>query len=244
MVNHLFVVRPPGRMRKIQLFLVLFAVLHRLHGMDIHVTGGEMGLCFVAEYNRTFLFCWNIAATGALELNARHDARAGIALGMVGDVFELKWFAGIASAPFAGVPVRLAAGFIHNALPEYEYHSDSLRFLVSFDRRRWGVAAGPVFRFSSFFGEQGAFNPDVAVSWSFHTLFIDNEILRLGLRIANFNDFVSRNMGSHFYGLSTLVRLSGRIALVNEVEIRQSGSSVLASNFHGVLYRGGLLFLW
>jgi len=184
--NHMFVVRPPGRFRKIQLFLVLFAVLHRLHGMDVHVTGGKMGLCLVAEYNRTFLFCWNIAATGALELNARHDARAGIALGMVGDVFELKWFAGVASAPFAGVPVRLAASFIHNALPEYEYHSDSLRFLVSFDRRRWGIAVGPVFRFSSFFGEQGAFNPDVAVSWSFHTFFYRQRNSAAGIKDRQF----------------------------------------------------------
>jgi len=229
-------------MRKIQLLLVLFAGLQRLYGMDIQITGGEMELRFVAEYNRTFLFCWNIAVAGALELNVRNDARAGIALGKIGDVFELKWFAGLATAPFASIPVRFAVGYIHNAIPDYEYRSDSLRLLISLERRRWGFTAGPAFRFSSFFGEPSVFEPDM--SWSFHAFFINNEFMRLGLRIANFDDFVSRNMGNHFYNLNILVRLSQRITLVNEIEMQQSGSSVLASNFHGILYRGGLLFLW
>jgi len=224
------------------LFLpVLLAGLHGLHGMDLRITGGELGLRLAAEYNRTFLFCWDVATVGALELNSRHELRAGAALGRAGDVLEARLFAGGAAFPFA-VPLGFAVGYSHNAIPEYEFRSDSLRFLAFFDHGRWGVALGRALRFNSFFGQGVAFEPDW--SWSFHVFFVDNDFLRLGLRVANFDDFVSRSRGNHSFVFNNLVRIMQRIALLNEIEIRQSGSFLLASNFYGLVYRGGLSFLW
>ena len=222
--------------------MVLFAGLHKLHGMDFQITGREMELHFAAEYNRAFLFCWDVAATKTLNLNAKHDVRAGVALGMVGDILELKWFAGGTLAPFANVPVRFTAAYIHNGLPAYGYRCDTLRLVTYFERGRWGVALGPAFRFRSFFGESGIFEP--VLSWAFHVFAVNRDTLRMGAGIANFDDFVSRNMGGHFFNVNVLVRLSPSIALVNELRIYQSGSFVLASNFYGVAYRGGLLFSW
>ena len=228
--------------RILLILLALFAGLHQAHGMDVRITGGKAGLHYVAEYNRALLFCWNVAATKTLDLNSRHDIRAGISLGEAGDVLEIRWFAGGAIAPFANASLRFAVEYLHGGLPEYEYRSDTLRVLTSLDRSRWGLAVGPALRFSSFFGERSIFEP--VLSWSIHAFLVNNGVLRLGLRVTNFTEFVSRNMGDHFLNLNTRVRLSQRIALVNEINIHQSGASVLASNFYGVAYRGGLLFLW
>jgi len=222
--------------------LALLAGLHQAHGMDVRITGGEAGLHYVAEYNRALLFCWNVAATKTLELNSRHDVRVGIALGKVGDVFEIKWFAGGAVAPFSRIPVRFAVEYLYNGLPAFEYKSDTLRIMTSFEHRRWNAAIGPVFRFSSFFGECAIFEPDL--SWSFNVFAINNDTLRLGAGLANFDDFVSRVIGGHFYNINALVRLNQRLALASEVRMYQSGSFVLASNFYGIEFRGGVFFSW
>jgi len=224
------------------LALMLALGTERLHGMGFRISGAELALQYSLEYNRAFLFCWDVSAMGALWLNGRHALRGGIAPGSVGGAFEIKWFAGGETAPFARFPMRFSLDYKHSGLPEFEYRSHSLRLLAGFSRERWGISMGPTFRFSRFFGELGAFEP--ILSFSIHAFFVDNRFLRLGMRIANFNEFATRTMAAHFLSVSALVRLSKRLALVNELEAHQSGSFALAANIYGVVYRGGLVFLW
>ena len=232
-------------MKKILLataILTLTLGMEKLYGIGVEITGRELGLKFALEYNRTFLFCWDISAVGTLRLNNRHSVRGGIAPGSVGETFEVKWFAGGEVAPFASIPIYLGLDYKHNALPGYKYQSRSLRLLASFNQMRWGFSAGPTFRFSTFFEEYTVFEP--ILSFSAHVFFINNEFLCVGLRIANFSEFSSRTMAAHFLNFNTLIRLNERLSLVNEIHIHQSGSFALAANLYGLVYRGGLLFLW
>jgi len=225
--------------------MLVFGLTHgieALHGIDFRVTGVELNLQFAPEYNRTFLFCWDISAIGALALNNRHSLRAGIALGQVGRDFELKLLAGGEAAPFARVPVYFDLAYKYNGIPEFEYRLNSLRFMTSFRQERWGVSLGAAFKFHGFFGEYTTFEP--ALLFSAHAFFIKNESFRFGMNIRNFTEFSPRILDAFSYNFNTLLRLNERVSLINEVELLVSGSGGLAANFYSFVYRGGVLISW
>jgi hypothetical protein len=222
--------------------VVLLLVLQELHGTDIQMTGKELGVYITPEFNRAFLFCWDISAVGALTLNNQYTIKSGLALGTVGINFDIKGFVGGEAAPFADIPVSFGLDYQYNGLPEFENHTHSIVLLASYKRKRAGVSLGHNFRFTTFFGEAAIFEPVFACS--VYVFFINNELLQLGLKASNFDDFTSGNIGAYFLNLNSVIRLNKKISLVNEIEIHQSGSIALASNFYGIVYRGGALFLW
>jgi hypothetical protein len=225
-------------------FLVVFLVVVRnLYGEDLQISDREADFCFAPEYNRAFKFCWDISALGRIKLNGRHTIKAGIAMGAVGTVFEIKGFAGGEAALPVGIPLYIGLSYNYNGLPEYDHHVHSLPLLVSFKAKRVIVAAGMNFRFTSFFGgEPPVFEPIIAAS--IYVAVIDTDFLRLGLKVANFNDFTYGNLGSYFLNLSSVVFLKENLSLINEIELHQSGSIALALNFYGILYRGGVTISW
>jgi hypothetical protein len=221
---------------------ILFLSLNKLHGTEINITGKEACFYVTPEFNRAFLFCWDIAAVGNVTLNERYTIKSGFALGTVGINFDIKGFAGGEAAPFAAVPVSFGLDYQYNGVPEFENHIHSLKLLVSYKRKWAGVSVGHNFRFTSFFGETAVFEPNYACS--VYVFFINNELFRLGLKAANFDEFTVGNIGAYFLNLNSMVRLNEKTSIINEIETRQSGSVALASNFYGIVYRGGVLFSW
>jgi len=227
------------------MLLLVFGLMYgaeTLHGIDLQITSRELNLQFAPEYNRTFQFCWDISAIGALALNNRHNVRAGIALGQIGGNLDVKFFAGGEAAPFARVPVYFGFSYNYNGMPRFEYRLNSLRFLTSYRQERWGVSLGAAFSFHSFFGEYTIFEP--VLLFSANMFFINNESFQFGLHIKNFTDFSPRALDAFSYNFNTLVRLNSRISLVNEIELFFSGSGGLAANFYSFVYRGGVLISW
>jgi len=229
-------------MKKRLSLLILLMALQKLYGMDIQITGKDLGFYLTPEYNRAFNFCWDISAVGSIDLNNRFSLTGGLAMGTTGNVFDIDLFAGGETFFYAGIPIFISLAYKYNGLAEYENHTHSIPLLVSLKLRRVGFSMGPTFRFTSFFGEPPVFEPVLSIS--VYVFLIDNDFLRLGLKAANFDDFTHGNIGAYFLNLNSVVRLNKKLSLVNEVEIRQSGSVALAFNFYGFAYRGGVEFSW
>jgi hypothetical protein len=214
---------------------IILIVVQNLYGVEID-------LCFAPEYNRAFRFCWDISALGRIKLNGQHTIKTGFAMGAVGTVFEMKAFAGGEAALPVGIPIFIGLSYNYNGLEEYDHHIHSLPLLVSFQAKLMSAALGVNFRFVSFLGEPPLFEPILTAS--LYAAIIDTDFLRMGLKIANFNDFTYGNLGAYFLSLSTVVYLIKNLSLLNEIELHQSGSIALASNFYGIVYRGGVTISW
>jgi hypothetical protein len=224
-------------------FLLVFLIAARnLHSADIQISDTETDFLFAPEYNRAFKFCWDISALGRIKLNGRHTIKTGVAMGAVGTVFEMKAFAGGEAALPIGIPLFIGLSYNYNGLEEYDHHSHSLPLLVSFQGKRIDAALGVNFRFVSFLGESPLFEPILTAS--LYVAIIDTHFLRLGLKAANFNDFTYGNLGAYFLNLGTVIYLNENLSLLNELELHQSGSIALASNFYGIVYRGGVTISW
>jgi len=235
-------------MRRMILLLVLAVVVQNLHSLDTQATGdvpvpgGGLGFYFTPEYNRALNFCWALSTVGAVEFNERYTVKSGLALGGAGNTFDIKLFAGGAASLPIGVPLSVSVAYNYNGLPGYEAHSHSILPLVSLAYHRAGVSIGPNFRFTRFFGGQPAFESILA--FGAYVNFITTDYLELGLRIANFDDFIYGNFGSYFLNLYSTVRLNEKLSLVNDIEIHQGGSVALTANFYGIVCRTGVLFSW
>jgi len=224
------------------ILLVFLAVLQKLYSADIQVTGTDAGFYFTPEYNRAYNFCWDISAVGSVTLNDRHVINGGLALGAAGDTFDIKLFAGAETVFYTRIPIYVNLSYRYNGLPEYESHTHSIPLLVSLKWQRIGFYLGPSFRFSSFFGDEPVF--ESMVSLLVYVILFDDEHLRIGLKAANFDDFSIDNFGAYFLNLNSVVRLNEKLSIVNEIEMRQSGSVALTSNFYGFIYRGGVKLKW
>jgi hypothetical protein len=225
------------------IFLAVFLIVMRnLYGEDLQISDTETDFLFAPEYNRAFNFCWDISALGRIKLNGQHTIKAGIAMGAVRTVFEMKAFAGGEAALPVGIPLYIGLSYNYNGLGEYDHHVHSLPLLVSFQGKRLIAALGVNFRFVSFFGEPPLFEPILTAS--IYVAIIDTDFLRLGLKAANFNDFTYGNLGAYFLNLGTVIYLRENLSLLNELELHQSGSIALASNFYGIIYRGGVRISW
>jgi len=221
--------------KKGSLLFILFVVLQNLYGVDLEAY-------FTPEYNRTLRFCWDVSTIGSVNLDNRYTLKTGLALGASGKTFDIKLFTSGEAAPFARFPFYVGLAYQYNGLPEYENHTHSIPLMTSL-RWKWaGFSLGYNFRLTSFFGEPPVF--EQAFLALVYVFLINNKFLRLGVKAANFNDFVSGNFGSYFLNFNSMIRLTKRLSLINEIELHQSGSVALASNLYGLVYRGGAAFTW
>ena len=227
--------------RKAFLFIFLM-VLQKLSGLEVQITAKDLGFYFTPEYSRSLDFCWDISAIGSLELNNRHVIKSGLAMGTTGRVFDIDFFASGETFFNIGIPIYVSLAYKYNGIPGYGNHAHSIPLLISLKWQRAGFSVGPTFRLTSFFGEPVIF--ESVISISVYVIFIDNDFMRLGLKVANFNDFTNGNFSALFLNLNSVMRLGKRLSLVNEIEIRQSGLDGLTSSFYGFVYRGGVGFSW
>ena len=229
-------------MKRKAAFFVFFIIFQKLYGLEIQITAKDLGVYFTPEYNRAFDFCWDISTIGSIELNNRFNTRSGLALGAAGRVFDVDFFAVGETFFDARIPLFISLAYKYNGLPEYGNHTHSIPLLVSFKGRRAGITMGPNFRLTSFFGGPPVYEPVMSVS--VYMILVDNDFLRLELKSANFDNFTSGNFGAYYLNLNGVIRLSEKLSMIHEVEIRQSGGAALTSNFYGFVYRGGIKFSW
>jgi hypothetical protein len=227
--------------RSIFIFL-FFIAAHISFGMDLKITGKEMAVFLSPEYNRALNFCWNLSTDGIVKINDSNTIKAGLALGSVGTVFEIKGFAGGEAALPVSIPLYIGFYYNYNGLPEYENHTHSIPLLFSYKGKRAGAVLGINSRFSSFLGESPVFEPILCVS--LYAFIYKTDILQFKIEASNFNDFTYSNLGAYFLKLNNIINLSSRLSLINEIELHQSGSVTLVSNFYGVTYHGGVILLW
>ena len=229
-------------MKKKIIISIFFALtMQGLFGADIQLTEKEAGLYLTPEFNRTFYSCWNFSAEGGVKINDRYGVMGGLAMGTAGTIFEIKAFAGGEAAFPLKIPLVAGLLYNYNGLPDYENHIHSILPLVSLKWRLAGVSAGVGFRFNSFFGET-LFEP--VISASVYVNFVNNDNLRLGIRIATFDNYTVYNFGGYFLNFNSKIRLGKLVFLVNDIELHQSGSVGLASNFYRFVYRGGATLSW
>ncbi|GHV81624.1 hypothetical protein AGMMS49991_01820 [Spirochaetia bacterium] len=239
-VTGLFLSLSPARDSKITLLFIFCLLVSKAYCLDFSIPGMELGAAFKPEYNRSLGFCWDISAFGSLKLNKLAAVKGGLALGMTGPGFDIDtYISGEVDMPFWS-PLSFGLSYIYNGLPGYKTNVHTLLPAFSIKGKWAGITVGPALRFTGF---DSAVFFEYTLAASAFANFYNTEKLRIGIRAANFNDFSAGNFGSYSLNLNSLVRFE-QISLINEIELYQSGSSGLTSNFYGIAYKGGILFTW
>lgn len=222
--------------------LIFFLILYNLPALDLQITGKEAGIDFRGEYNRALLHSADFSALGSVEMNELYTFSGGVSMGNTGGGFDIKTFTKGRIGPLFGQPLFFSLAYIYNGLPAYEAHTHIIVPMAAFNGRWAGIAIGPGLCFTRFFAEKAVF--ESMLSASVYVNFICNEKLRIGMSLANFSDYYAGTMGSYSFGLNSLIHLSEKWSLINNIELLQSGSVALSANFYGIAYRGGVRFAW
>ena len=196
----------------------------------------------MGEYNRALLASIDVSAFAAVELNDLYTVKGGLALGGIGDSFDIKTLVQGRIGPLFDTPLHFSLAYVYNGLPAWEAHSHTLLPFVSYNGRRAGIAVGPGLRFTRFSGVSTVF--ESTLSFSAYVNFLDREKLCMGIGIANFSDSVVGNMGAYNISVNSLLRFNKQWSMINNLELVQSGSVALAANFYGIAYRGGVRYTW
>ena len=227
--------------RKI-IMLVFLISIQEIHALDVEITGKEVEAHLKGEYNRNYYFYGDISAIGAVEMNNRLAVKSGFSIGWAEGITDIKAFSGARFGLLEKQPLGLGFLWIYNGLPEYEAHSHTLLPVISWNAKYWGITIGPGFRFTSFFNEAAIFEPTLSIS--VYANFINNEKLRIGVSLANFNDFQAHNFGFYSLCFNSAVRINRAWSILNELELKQSGGDGLTTTFYGIALRGGAKFTW
>ena len=224
------------------LAIAFLVCVRGMHALDVEITEKEAQAHLRGEYNRNYDFSGDIQAIGAVELNDRLKFRTGLSIGWAQDITDLKIFSGARYRLFAKWPLALGLSWLYNGLPEYDAHSHTLLPGLSWNERYWGAAIGPGFRFTSFFKEPAVYEPTLSIG--VYANFVNNEKFRVGISLANFNDFQANNFTFYSLCLNSAVRINPCWSLLNELEFKQSGGDGLAAAFYGIAMRAGAGFKW
>jgi len=212
----------------------------------VSITRKELGFGFRGEYNRVFNYCQDFIVSGNIELDNRCAFKIGTAMGTLGDKLDIKAFGSGHFIPLTGKALNLNLAYTYNGIPEYQTHSHTILPYISYNGQWLGIALGPAFRFTSFFGESPVYEP--LLSFSIYVNFINTKKLTAGIKCANFIDLYIRNSGSYSLSANGMFHLNTRFntqwSLVGELEFIQSGSISLTAAFYGFACRGGLRYRW
>jgi hypothetical protein len=202
---------------------LLLLLLSSIYSLDIAISRSELELKITPEYNRSFYFCWDIMAVGSLEINNLVTIKGGLAMGMTGITFDINTvISGEVDLPFWS-PLFFGLGYTYNGLPGYKTNTHTLLPAVSV-RGKWaGITIGPALRFTGF-DSVVIFEPLLAVS-AFAN-FYNTEKLRIGIRVANFSEFMAGNFRDFLGGQLCKFRMG--------VESRSDGGTAERELAHGV----------
>jgi hypothetical protein len=224
------------------IMLVFFICAREIHALDIEITGKEVEAHLRGEYSRNYYFFGDISTIGAVELNNRLKFRTGVSVGRAEGITDLKIFTNARFRLLAKLPLGVGFSWIYNGLPEYEAHSLTLLPVVFFNAKYGGITIGPSFRFTSFFKEPAILEPTLSIS--VYANFINNKKIRIGLSLANFNDFQAHAFGLYSLCFYSAIHINRRWSLLNELELKQSGGDGLTAVFYGIALREGVRFTW
>lgn len=197
------------------------------------------------EYTRTSGFLYEISAAGKIVLQDKFGFRGGFSLGRTLYDTDINLFLYAGYSPFPGykfLPFTFSLSYIFNSLPEYKNNTNSIFPLISYNARYGGISLGCNFRFTSVFRELAAF--EAVLSVYAYANFVNNERLRIGMGIGNFNDFHAKNLGAFSLNINSAVRINGKWSIVNEIEFLQSGLDGLSTTTYGISMRAGAKFSW
>jgi len=234
-------------MRSAAAYILILLFTQKICALGIELTGKEVEANLSGEYNRNYYFFGDISATGSVELNNRFKFKTGGSIGWAQDITDIKVFA---NARY-GLPVKwpgpqgsmgLGLSWMYNGLPEYETDSHTLLPFFFCGAKFWGITIGPGFRLTSFFNEQVIYEPILSVS--VYANFINNEKLRIGLSLANFNDFQANNFALLSLCFNCAIHINRFWSILNELELKQSGIDGLSAAFYGICLRGGAKYTW
>jgi len=227
--------------------LVFLICVREIYALGIELTGKEVEAHLRGEYSRSYNFFGDISAIGAVELNHRLRFKAGFSLGWAEGITEIKIFNNAYfnllkkwQGPLG--PLGLGLSWMYNGLPEYEAHSHTLLPIIYYYARYGGISIGTGFRFTSYFHEPAIFQPTLSIS--VYANFVNNEKFRIGVSLANFNDFQANNFALYSLCFNSEVRINSNWSVLNELELKQSGGDGLSAAFYGVALRGGAKFSW
>jgi hypothetical protein len=228
--------------------LPLFLGLHFLiflppaWGFHFFFSHGELGTNVTFEYNRVFTNCFEVETYGGLEFGSFLGIQGGLSAGAMGTVPDFNAFTRLEMQPLFWLPITLSLNYIHNNIPDYKTSIHSIIPYISWNGKRAGLSLGSNFRYTLYGNEAPVF--ESIFVFSLYLNIINSRRVNVGVKYANFNNFLSGNMGSYSLILYNYIHLTGIISLRNEVELHQTGSVGLAANFYGVSYKGGVVFQW
>jgi hypothetical protein len=225
------------------LFVLAAFLCPALYGLELTISGGSLDLKPRVEYNRSFLFCYGFQAEGGLEFNNRYTILTGLSSGWLDGEPEINAFV---SQKYLLPPSRVSLGinfrYIYNGIPGYRYNSHSLLPFGSIEGKYGGLLLGNILRYTVYRDSPAIFEPVFA--YYAYINIINTRRIRLSIGAANFSPFMAGNLGSYYFTLESLIRLSGQVALVNEFDACQTGSIGLTSVLYGLAWRGGIRLTW
>jgi len=222
--------------------LAFVICVQEIHALDIEITGKEIEAHIREEYNRGYYISGDISAIGAVELNNRLKFRMGVSVGGAEGITDIKVFTNARFSLLAKRPLGVGISWMYNGLPEYEAHSHTLLPVIFYNAKYAGISIGPGFRFTSFFNEPAIFESTLSIS--VYANFINNEKLRIGVSLANFNDFQANNFALYSLCFNSAIHINRQWSLLNELELKQSGGDGLSAAFYGAALRTGAKFSW
>jgi hypothetical protein len=228
--------------KKIRIIFILFVCIQNIHALDIEITNMEAETFLNSDFNRTFLFVGGISAAGKIEFNDRLAVKEGLSLGLGQDVTIIKLFTNAAYRIPIAWPIEAKLAWVYNGLPEFDVHSHAIAPIVSWNTKYYGASVGFGCRFTSFFGERAL--PELILPLGVYVNFINNEKILVGMSLANFNDFQADSFIAFALAAKASLRLNRHLAVINELEFRQSGVDGLTATFHGIVWKGGAKLTW
>jgi hypothetical protein len=192
-------------------------------------------------YDKVFYQQCAAALSGAMEFNSFLMVKSGVRFWKSKASFETGAFLNTEIPLPVLRMLRFRVSYIFNALPEYEYYSSAVQPVAMIAGRTAGVLLGAAFRFLNIYGTP---LHEQAISFSTYINAIHNDRFLLGARLANFNSWQADNLGSYRLTIYTRYRLRPAIAIMNELELMQTGSGSLAATYYGVVLNTGVTFTW
>ena len=232
------------------------------------ITMSELGGVLKMEYNRVFTNCFEFETNGGMEILRFLNLEGGISVGSIGPTLDFNSYARLGVQPLSFIqesglipswtegsrseskvralrwltPLQLNLNYIHNNIPDFKTSIHSIIPYLSWEGRRAGISLGINFRYTVF-NYEAPIDESIFV-FSLYLNLINNQQVKLGIRYANFNNFLSGNMGSYSLSLYSSYQVWKILYLRNDIELLQTGSVGLAANFYGVRYTGGVAFRW
>ncbi|MDR1248185.1 MAG: hypothetical protein LBK63_02670 [Treponema sp.] len=222
--------------------LVLLILGLRTCGFALSLTKVELELAFLPEYNRSFYYSWDMAASGCLEFNDCFTLSGGTALGKIRGEQSAGVFAAAGyDLPFFRryFPLHLKFAYMYNKVFEASTHT--LLPTASVQWRYFSFSMGPALRFTLF---DGSCLRETALSFLARVNFYNTEKAAGGIGLGNTEAFEVRHQGAYSLCLHNRFSISKLISIASEMEVAISGNVGRIASVYGLAFKQGVIFTW